>query len=70
MNGRTAPAAGKSRFFGLSRIAPYMKAYRGTLLLMLLTSAAGSAIDIGTPLFQRYALNRFVARGTTDGMLL
>ncbi|MCR5088199.1 MAG: ABC transporter ATP-binding protein/permease [Oscillospiraceae bacterium] len=55
-----------NRFFGLGRIQHYMKGYRGALWLMLLTSSLGSAVDIGVPLFQRYALNHFVAEKTLD----
>ncbi len=59
-----------SRFFGLGRIWPYMKTYRGPLWIMLLTSSFGSAVDIGVPLFQRYALNHFVAEKTMDTLPL
>ncbi|MBR0162153.1 MAG: ABC transporter ATP-binding protein [Oscillospiraceae bacterium] len=38
-------------------------AWRRQIFLMILMSAVGSLIDIGVPLFQRYALNRFVAEG-------
>ena len=56
----------KKRFglFGLRRLLPRLRKYRTPLLMMLLTSAAGSIVDIGVPLFQRYALNHFVAAGT------
>ena len=40
------------------------------MVLMLLTSALGSMVDIGVPLFQRYALNRFVALGSLEGFPL
>ena len=51
----------KRTFFGIERILPYLKSYRGELVGMILFSAVGSLIDIGVPLFQRYALDRFVA---------
>ena len=56
------------RFFGIGRIIGRLGQYRVPLILMLLTSALGSAVDIGVPLFQRYALNRFVAFGTLKGL--
>ena len=56
------------RFFGIGRIIGRLGQYRVPLILMLLTSALGSAVDIGVPLFQRYALNRFVALGTLKGL--
>ena len=55
-------------FSGLHRLLPYLTAYRRPLLMMLLTSGAGSMIDIGVPLFQRFALNTFVARGSMESL--
>ena len=57
-------------FLGFAPLRPYMKAYRIPLLLMLLTSGAGSIVDIGVPLFQRYALNHFITLGTLDTLPL
>ena len=62
--------SGKTRFFGVGRILGYLQSYKLPLLVMLLTSAAGSIVDIGVPLFQRYALNHFVAQGTLQGLPL
>ena len=56
--------------FGLRRLLPELRSYRTPLVLMLLTSAFGSIVDIGVPLFQRYALNHFVALGTLEGFPL
>ena len=52
----------KMRFFGILHIIPYLKNYRREMLGMMIASAVGSLIDIAVPLFQRYALNRFVAQ--------
>ena len=52
--------------FGLRRLLPKLQSYRTPLILMLLSSALGSIVDIGVPLFQRYALNHFVALGTLE----
>ena len=57
-------------FLGFAPLRPYMKAYRIPLLLMLLTSGAGSIVDIGVPLFQRYTLNHFITLGTLDTLPL
>ena len=51
----------KIRFFGIPSLFPYLKRYRREIFGMIAASAAGSLIDIAVPLFQRYALNRFVA---------
>ena len=53
---------------GFTRLLPRLRAYRVPMLLMLLTSGAGSMVDIGVPLFQRYALNHFVTLGSLDGL--
>ena len=52
----------KTSFFGLGRILPYLKPYRRAIAGLVIASALGSFIDIGVPLFQRYALDRFVTR--------
>ncbi len=51
----------KHSFFGIGDILPYLKAFRPEIIGMVIASLLGSLIDIGVPLFQRYALNRFVA---------
>ena len=51
----------KKESFGIRNLLPYLKKYRAELIGMLVTCALGSVIDIGVPLFQRYALDRFVA---------
>ena len=60
--------SGKVRFFGIGRILGRLQSYKLPLLIMLLTSAAGSVVDIGVPVFQRYALNHFVGLGTLQGI--
>ena len=60
--------SGKVRFFGIGRILGRLQSYKLPLIIMLLTSAAGSVVDIGVPVFQRYALNRFVGLGTLQGL--
>ena len=55
-------------FFGIPRLAPYMKKYRRILLAMIVCGLLGSVMDIGLPLLQRYALNHFIAGNTLDTM--
>lgn len=64
----TKPSENKSslKFFGIGKMLPYLKKYRGMMVTMVLCGMAGSVIDIGTPLLQRYALNHFVGLGTLD----
>ena len=50
-------------FFGIRTILPYLAPFRLELLGIAVASSLGSLIDIGVPLFQRYALDRFVTGG-------
>ncbi len=65
------PSENKSslKFFGIGKMLPYLKKFRGMMAVMVLCGIAGSVIDIGTPLLQRYALNHFVALGTLDTLV-
>ena len=53
-------------FFGIGKVLPTLRRYIKSLAIMVLGSLAGSCVDIGVPLFQRYALNHFVSGGTLD----
>ena len=53
-------------FFGIPRIAPYMKPYRRMLLTMIVCGLLGSALDIGQPMLQKYTLDHFIAGNTLD----
>ena len=57
-------------FFGIGKILPYLKSYKRSLVIMILGSLMGSGVDIGVPIFQRYALNHFVGGGTLDTLPL
>ena len=48
-------------FFGIRTILPYLRSYRAELIGIVVTTVFGSLLDVGVPLFQRYALDRFVA---------
>ena len=53
-------------FFGIPKILPYIRGYRKEILIMIGTGFLGSVIDVIIPLYQRYALNHFVAGRTLD----
>lgn len=53
-------------WFGIPKIAPYVKKYRGKMIQMVLLGVLCSAIDSIYPLFNRYVLNHYVAEGTLD----
>ena len=71
---QTIAAAKKEKtslpFFGIPRIVPYARKYSRTLAAMVICGLIGTGMDIALPLFQRYALNHFIAGGTTDTLPL
>ena len=57
-------------FFGIGKILPYLKKYRKALAGVMAGSLSGSLVDVGVPLFQRYALDHFIAEGTLEHLAL
>ena len=55
-------------FFGLPRLAVYIRPHRRIFLSMILTNLAVGLFDIVLPLFQSYAINHFVADNNTAGL--
>ena len=51
---------------GLGKLVPFLRPYRGHIARMLVFSLAGSVMDIALPIFQRYALDHYVAGRTLD----
>ena len=56
------------RFFGIPLILPYLKPHKKILLGLVLTSLYMGLIDILLPLFQRSAIDHFIARDTLRGL--
>ena len=54
----------KLKFFGVPKLIPYIKPYIPMILFMILLGILGSFIDSVYPLFNRYALDNFVAGKT------
>ena len=59
----------KTRFFGLGKMRPYVSAYKSTFVMLVLCTLAVSALNTVTPLFQKYAIDNFIANSTLDGLL-
>ncbi len=57
-------------FFGIGKVLPYLKNYKKAMAVMILGSVAGSVYDVIVPVFQRYALNHFIALGSLQGLPL
>ena len=60
----------KLPFYGIPRLFPYIKPYRGHMVVMVLLGAATSAIDAAYPLFNRYALDHFIGEQTLNGIVI
>ena len=57
-------------FFGIGKVLPFLKKYRGMLLVMVLCGLGSTCIDLLVPQFQRYALNHYIAENTLDTLLI
>lgn len=55
-------------FFGIPKLLPYLRPYRKTVIRMVLLALVCSVIDVCYPLFNRYALDHFVAGNTLEGL--
>lgn len=55
-------------YFGLNKLLPYIKPYRKIIVSMVCLCLLAGIIDIIMPLFQRYALDNFIAKGTLEGL--
>lgn len=62
-NDKKDKKSGKICFFGIPKLLPYLKKYRGLYIAMLVLQLAVSGIDILLPFFQSYAINTFVGEG-------
>ena len=58
------------KFFGIGRILPFLKKVRHLIFIMIFFGITGSATDIILPLFQRYALNHYIAEGVFDTIVI
>ena len=53
-------------FFGIGKVLPFLKKYRGVMLAMVLCGLGSTCVDLLVPQFQRYALNHYIAENTLD----
>ncbi len=58
----------KLPYFGLNKLAPYLKPYVGAMTAMALFGVTSSVIDTVFPLFQQYAINNFIGGETLSGL--
>ena len=55
-------------YFGINKLLPYLRPYRGIIVCMITLGFAGGLVDIVLPLFQEYAIDHFIAKQTLDTM--
>ncbi len=66
MSGESVP---KVKFFGLTKLKPFLAPYKWMFLVMILGTIIVGALNTVMPLFQEYAINNFIAHNTTEGLL-
>lgn len=54
------------KFFGIPKVIPYLKPYRGLLAVMIVFALGATTIDVIFPKFQEYAINHYIADSTLD----
>lgn len=68
---KTQPMSAKGQksmpFFGLPKLVPYLKPHRLTFVLMSFGALFVGLLDIILPLFQKYAIDTFIAGKTFEG---
>ncbi len=55
-------------FMGIQRLMPYLKPYLPKMVIMIFLGSMVSLVDSSIPLFNRYAINNFIAKGTLKGI--
>lgn len=68
MSKRMEPEFKTLPYFGINKLLPYLKPYRGIIFWMVSLGFAGGLVDIILPLFQEYAIDHFIAEQTLDTM--
>ena len=58
----------KLPWFGIPKLMPFLKPYLPTMALMIFLGSMVSMVDSFIPLFNRYALNNYIAKGTVKGI--
>ena len=66
MTDEKTPQRTHLKWFGIPRLLPFLCPHRGLFVLLFVFGLAGSASEILYPLFQRYAIDRYIAEGTLD----
>lgn len=68
MDKNTVASPKKLKFFGLPKLAPYIKRYKGLFLSLIICNIVVGVLNIILPLFQQYAINTFIVGNTLEGL--
>lgn len=55
-------------FLGVPKLLPYIKPYKKTVIIMMILGMLSSLADSAYPLFNQYAINNFIGKGTLQGL--
>jgi len=55
-------------YFGIHKLAPYLRPYRFTMTAMIILGLLGGFVDIVLQLFQEYAIDHFIVQQDLDSM--
>ena len=58
----------KLKLFGIPKLYPFIKPYLPKIVIMVILGILSSLVDSIYPIFNRYALNNFVGKGTLKGL--
>ena len=67
---KTASKTKNLPLFGMGKLWPFLRNYKRVIAVMAAGSLIGGVADVAVPVFQRYALNHFVALNTLRGLPL
>lgn len=65
----TETAKPKLRFFGIGKVLPFLKVHKKLYLTIILSVIPVMACSTVLPLFQKYAIDNFIANKTLDGFV-
>ncbi len=63
-----AKESGRVKFFGLTKLAPFLAPYRGMFSRMIICTILVGVFNTILPLFQQYAFNNFIEYSTLRGL--
>ncbi len=58
----------KTKWFGIPKLAPFIRPYRKTIIWMIFLGILSSLADSIYPLFNSYAISHFIEPGTLEGL--